>query len=315
MRYNTPMTDGLSVLSAKPLVDARLTSFLDRYAESAPKLKWLTDIISRLKPFVISGKTVRGSLTVYAYTMFHTEALPSVLSAAAALELFHAGLLIHDDVLDRDTIRRGKDAVWRQYERLGEGQSAADSRRFGDSMAINAGDLCYFLGMSLIDPRDSTLFGLIATELAAVSVAQMSDVSAALLPERLSEDDVRMTYLHKTARYTFSLPLAVGATMAKAPDSAIRKLSDIGQHLGMLYQIRDDELNVTGNPAQTGKPTGTDRTNGKQTLRDLVPADRLRSIREDHAAKAAESITALPVWGDKKAGLTELLGFCMTRNS
>ena len=92
------MSDSLrAILSHKKIVDEQLISYL---TERKAKLsnKYLGDSIDRLLPFVTSGKTTRGSLAVYIYSLFRKNLPPSIYKAAAALELYHSGLLIHDDI-------------------------------------------------------------------------------------------------------------------------------------------------------------------------------------------------------------------------
>ena len=98
------------------------------------------DSIDRLLPFVTSGKTTRGSLAVYIYSLFRKNLPPSIYKAAAALELYHSGLLIHDDIMDRDNLRRGKPSIWEQYSR------ASHDTHIGISQAINAGRPLFLYG-------------------------------------------------------------------------------------------------------------------------------------------------------------------------
>ena len=303
----------LSVLSYKDDVDHALDQALTSYAKSTPTLSWTDDAVARIREFAHSGKTIRGSLVLYVYRMFKSETLPGIAQSAAAVELVHAGLLIHDDIMDRDTLRHGKESLYVQYIKVAKEAAAKHPEHFGDSQAINLGDLCYFLAFSLIDSSSSFVSGVLAQELSRVALAQMQDVSAGELPSPLTRDQVLSVYVYKTARYSFSLPMRIGAMLAHAPDPVIRSLDQIGEHMGILYQIRDDELSVSGDPSITGKPSGSDQKNGKQTLASFLSAPEMARLKQEHEDTAKRLIQSLPLWGDQKAGLTELLAFCTGR--
>jgi geranylgeranyl diphosphate synthase type I len=158
----------------------------------------------------------------------------------------------------------------------------------GESLGICLGDLCYFEAFAELAravagrPRGAEIQALCAERLAEVAVAQMADVRWGAAKEEVPEADILAMYRSKTAHYSFSLPLAVGALFADdgelllAGDLAGR-FSELGEHLGILFQIRDDELGLFGSPDLTGKALGSDLREGKKTLfraRLLVAAPR-----------------------------------------
>ena len=100
----------------------------------------------------------------------------------------------------------------------------------------------------------------------------MQDVAASQTVKRLSEDDILSVYRYKTARYTFSLPLVAGAKLARASDTDLAVLDSLGEDIGIMFQIRDDELNLLGDPQITGKSKGSDVREHKQTLLSLYLA-------------------------------------------
>lgn len=308
------MADALAVLRYKTDIDREVLHVLASYRNSSSQLSWSNDAIDRLTRFVTAGKSIRGSLMVYTYRMFKSETLPSILKAAVAIELIHAGLLIHDDIMDRDQLRRSLPSIYTQYEEFGREHGARNAAQFGDSQAINLGDVCFFLGFSLLDIHSFGMSADIAHELSFVALAQMQDVSAGELPNRLSREQIRSVYQYKTARYTFSLPLKVGAMLAHAPDSVVRNLFAIGEHIGLLYQIRDDELNDTGHARTTGKTTGSDTKNGKQTLAHSMSVDEMIALKKDSEDRARTLIQGLPLWADQKTGLLELVTFVSSRD-
>ncbi len=106
-----------------------------------------------------------------------------MVRAAAALEIFHSALLIHDDIMDNDRLRRGFRTIFAQYENLGTRGRAGDPERFGRSMGLCAGDVGFFIATDIVArlpleaERRTALQALLARELAYVGLAQMQDVT------------------------------------------------------------------------------------------------------------------------------------------
>lgn len=270
----------------KPRIDAALVNLLSKQKESLKKVNiWGGDAIEKLIPFVTSGKTIRGSLVLFSYELFGGKIHDSVVDVAAALELLHSSLLIHDDIMDRDQLRRGNKSIYVQYQELFKKKNVHDPTHAGISLGICAGDLGFFIAFSTISilPISATLrcklLHELSTELSHVGVAQMQDVDTS----RRTESEILSLYKYKTARYTFSLPLAIGGILAQQSASTIKQLEALGEHLGILFQIVDDELNLFGDTKTTGKPVGSDLREHKQTLyyyyaKKLLPKDIWKEI-------------------------------------
>ncbi|MFZ5845698.1 MAG: polyprenyl synthetase family protein [Patescibacteria group bacterium] len=263
----------------KPVIDRFLATFLQQKKKSLSKVnQWGSDAIDKLIPFVTAGKCVRGSLVLFSYLMFKNKLKSEVIQAAAGIELLHSGLLIHDDIMDRDTKRRGSEAVHYQYQKLA-------TPHFGESMGITIGDLSFFLGFELLHDQ---VFPLVSRELATVATAQMQDVAQTALPKKLSPNDILSLYRYKTARYSFSLPLTIGAMLAGQPQQVISDLEKLGESLGILYQIRDDQLDQT------------------------ITVD-LSSHLPRLTASCRQTITKLPISRQARQQLLELTRFCVIR--
>ncbi len=301
------MSDSLQpILSHKKAVDEYLVTYLgNKKSKLAQINRWGTDIIDRLVPFVTSGKTTRGSLTVYTYSLFEKNMRPEIYQVAAALELFHSGFLIHDDIMDQDSLRRGRPSVWEQY------RNTSQDTHIGISQAINAGDLCFFMAQELLAGTD--VLPLVARELQPVIIAQMQDMMSGK-GTSMSKEEVLSLYRYKTARYTFSLSMAAGATLAGAAGDNISILERLGESMGLLYQIRDDELSIAGDSTVTGKPTGSDERNTKQTLAILLNSDELNDFKVSLLEHCDHEIDKLPIAPTGKQQLTALVRFCLTRD-
>lgn len=250
------------------------------------------DAARRLAGFAARGKMVRGGLLVLGWRMFAAAngAAPRsvALRAAAALELLHSALLVHDDIMDGDRLRRGEPTVHARYEEEARRAGAADPGSVGRALGISAGDLAIFAALAEIAALDVepglgiALARRFARELALVGAGQLEDVALGADRRWPSRAAVLAVCTYKTARYTFSLPLACGALLAGAPPAAVARLERFGEILGTVFQLLDDDLGMFGSEAETGKPVGADIREGKKTLlaREILrragPAERRR---------------------------------------
>jgi geranylgeranyl diphosphate synthase type I len=252
------------------LLKPYLRNFLIQRRTSVSKVnQWGDDVMDRLEGFAGQGKMLRGGLVIEAARMFGRETDEAVLAAGAAMELVHASLLIHDDIMDRDVLRRGQPTMWAQYQRLGETQGVDRSTDFGQAMAMCVGDLGFFMAVQLLSQtqdKAAAMVHVFGRELPPCCYAQMEDVALSLSTAEPSKEQILSVYKYKTARYTFSLPLAVGAILAGADEILVEQLENFGEQLGILFQIKDDELGLFGDEAEIGKPVGSDVIENKKTL-------------------------------------------------
>ena len=242
---------------------------------------WGTDFRGRLFAFAPRGKLIRGSLVAAGCEAFGGEATDAVYDAAAAIELVQSFLLIHDDVMDEDRFRRGIPSFVEQYREVGSADKVSRIDRFAESMAICAGDTTMSIAMEAFGTLDlpadlvRRIFVLVAREIALVAIAQMGDVANGHSSVQVSEDEILTLYRYKTGRYTFSLPLMIGAVIASTRDDILALVARWGELQGIVFQIRDDLLDIMEDPARTGKPAGSDVVANKQTLCRRVLLDRL----------------------------------------
>ncbi len=300
---------------ARTEIAAWLTEFLDGRARAAGNVNaWGPDVFGRLEEFALRGKMLRGGLVLLASRLFAGERHADALKTAAAMELFQSSFLIHDDIMDRDHVRRGAPSFYYRYAGLVEERGVRDGYHLGESFGICGGMIAVFAGYEAIAgieaPREvlSRLLGLVSGELQAVGVAQMEDVYLGESPETAAEEQILRLYRFKTARYTFSLPLAAGAVLERAPADAVQCLEGIGERLGVIFQIKDDDLGLYGEEEDIGKPVGSDIKENKQTLlrRRLVeratPEERMELDRmfgnpDAGAAEAAYVRTLVDRYG------------------
>lgn len=249
----------------------------------------------RLRDFASKGKMLRGGLVALAYFLTnrgaaHTAAEgpvgaadavpPRMVSAAGGvMELFQSAFLVHDDIMDRDEKRRGSQSVYSQYVSIAESQQFRDAYHTGESLGICVGDIAFFLAFEILAEvaaatENTDLHRLCSRELSYVGVAQMLDVYWSQDSSSVSQKEVFDLYRYKTGRYTFSLPLLCGGSLAGASQEQLDDLERIGELLGIVFQLKDDELGLFGDEAQLGKPIGSDITEGKKTLFHVALMER-----------------------------------------
>lgn len=262
------------------------------------------------------GKRLRPALVcLSAYATGLPVDKTRLIPLAAAAELMHMATLIHDDVVDNTTTRRGRPTA---------------SALFGNGITVLTGDYLLAKAMDLL-VKDGDLSIIrtvmrIAMEMSEGEVLQMVHANDVSISEQTYFDIIRK----KTAVFIQGCCQA-GAMIAGAPQPVVEALSQYGYHIGMAFQIADDLLDYTGSPARMGKPAGSDLREGKFTLpliialRESAPAERDRllqlietppkdgevqqiveiirrcdgfarsqSIAAHHARQAAEALSLLP---------------------
>jgi geranylgeranyl diphosphate synthase type I len=256
---------------------------------------WGPDVITRLAEFSQNGKLIRGGLALLGHEMYGGTRP----EAALAMELFQSGFLIHDDIMDRDRLRRGKPSFFMQYARLAETDDLADPYHQGESLGICGGDIALFLGFDLLSRSapPAPYIGFCTREIIGVGMAQMQDVWFGASPRIPRVQEIMDLYTHKTGRYSFSLPLMAGAMLAGQDEAGLAALSRLGELMGMVFQIRDDELGLFGSESELGKPVGSDIREGKKTIFYRTLLDSL---------PPGEILAVMSRFGATNAGLEEV---------
>ena len=273
-------------------IEGELCTFFEEWRKSLGSINpWGEDLIDRLQDFTLQGKMIRGGLIILSFLMFRTELGRPVLQLAAAIELIQSALLIHDDIMDRDEMRRGGPSLFHQYSLLAEKQGIEGPVHYGESLGICAGDIGFFLAFEILAKLDlnsgirERIQASWSRAFTTVGLAQMQDMFLSGVHREVSEKTIIDLYRTKTARYTFSLPLATGATAAGEKNATTHILEQIGEYMGIAFQIKDDELDLFGTEKETGKPVGTDMEEGKKTLYYLHLL-QLRSTGNDRLSNA-----------------------------
>ena len=189
-----------------------------------------------------------------------------VVTVGAALELLHVFALIHDDVMDESASRRGLPSVHVQAAALHRLSHALGSaERFGDSIAMLAGDLAHAEADQLAAELPAEMRRIWRVLVVELVCGQRRDLTGSAAGRR-DLGHARQVARMKSGSYTVERPLQLGAAAAQGAPEARDRLAVYGREVGEAFALRDDLLGVWGDPRLTGKPAGDDLISGKPTV-------------------------------------------------
>ena len=237
-----------SIMEVKPLIEQRIETSL-----KASRHERLGNAMMHL--IEGGGKRMRATLPwLIAKAVGDSHA--GLLDIGAAIETVHNFTLVHDDIMDDDEVRRGRNAVHIEY---------------GLPTAINAGDAMLAIAFERlvqaenVDHEDiPALVNRVAWMVRRVSEGQQLDIE---FEDRLnvSEDDYLEMIEGKTA-VMFWICAEIGASISGADDETVKLMAEWGKALGLCFQLMDDVIDVLSDSATLGKPAGSDIAQGKRTL-------------------------------------------------
>ena len=219
-------------------------------------------LIPLLKAFTKScqgGKRIRGALVKLGYHIANGKS-GGIIKIGAAYEICHSAILAHDDIIDQSLLRRGKPSL---YKELG-------GNHYGISQAISLSDYGFFLSYKIICetdfPNDSKIkaLNLFSNVMMNTTWGEMLD---------LEETDPFIVMKLKTACYTISGPLQLGAFLGGADEKVIRILGNFGENLGIAYQIKDDILDSETKSVKRAKKEAADFKNRAMKVLPQITKD------------------------------------------
>jgi geranylgeranyl diphosphate synthase, type I len=218
------------------------------------------------------GKRIRGALTMTSYYMLGGTNDDVALQAARAIEMFHAYILMVDDIQDRSEVRRGGPTGHIQLKNYHEQHHLKDdSQHFGESIALNGFLIGLHSGLNVLADLDIDPYKKLAAirnvnlHFIATAHGQSMDIFNEVL-ETVEESDVDKVLLWKTAFYTFMNPLQLGAILAGASDADLKNIEEYSLYAGRVFQITDDILGTFSEEEASGKSPLDDIKEGKRTL-------------------------------------------------
>jgi heptaprenyl diphosphate synthase len=199
------------------------------------------------------GKRLRPLLALATATAGQREPTEEDLLGGVAVELVHLASLYHDDVIDEATIRRNVESV---------------NSRFGNLVAIVAGDYLLARSAAIAAGLGTEIAGLLAETLGKLCQGQVAEVRSAFQITRTHEE-----YFSAIAGKTAALAATscrIGALTGGHPRDEVEAVTEYGHCFGMVFQIRDDILDITATEGELLKPAGQDLAEGIYTLPALV---------------------------------------------
>lgn len=207
---------------------------------------------------------------------------PAVLAGSLSLELLHAFVLVHDDLIDRSEKRRGLPTFHKLVEqRLGR---LSNAERTGHGVAVVVGDLLFALSVETLqsagfpEPLRGAALGKLLAYITDTGVGEIFDI---LLGSRdigrVTTQEIERTYLLKTTRYTFEAPCVLGAILAGASSEKQEDLAAVMEPLGLAFQIQNDLLEFSHFDSRD-QLLPTDLLEGKKTLLVREAYERLGEV-------------------------------------
>jgi len=258
------------IQTAKPIIYNYLNKEAEKAAEMGPITKKLME---SFRDMAAEGKGIRGLLITLAYKACGGKDVDEITKTSIFYELFHAGILVHDDFMDRDPLRRGKITVHEEFKKYGQDLGVKiPAEHYGNSLAVNLGDAAFYQSwMVLISsnfPADRIIKAakLYADYIIRLALGQTMDLTITGM-DKITEADALQVLLTKSVEYTSILPLLIGATLAgEKKTKRIEAFKNYAKCYGWAFQIQDDVLGTFGKEEEFGKPVGSDFREGKNTL-------------------------------------------------
>jgi geranylgeranyl pyrophosphate synthase len=249
------------------------------------------------------GKRFRATLTIAAAEMVG-GCYEQAVRIGAAIECVHAQSLIHDDLpcMDDDSLRRGKPTVHRQFD---------------EATAVIAGDALLALAFEILADElthpDATIRARLVLRLAqavgqdGLAGGQMLDLYP---PVNASQSDMEACESRKTGaliRYA----VEAGAMLGQCSPEELSRLIQFAERLGLVFQIRDDVLDVIGDPEEVGKALGKDIASGRASATAVLGVEN--AILQSHRLER-ECLEALSGFGSNALALKDLTSFAVRRH-
>lgn len=257
-------------------IQRTLEKELKSYCRNLDKISSLINIsplLSRnIKGYILrKGKRLRPVLFVIGYLGFKKKAASNLYKSALSFELLHDFLLVHDDIIDKSATRRGKPSM---HEIFNKYLTRRKNIKFsGQDLSLVAGDIMYALAMQAFlsieedaRPKEEALKKFIEAAIHTGAGEFIELLYGTKSMDRITCGDIYKIYDLKTACYTFSSPLATGATLAGAKHAQVNALFKFGIYIGRAFQIKDDIIGMFKEEKEIGKSNLTDLQEAKKTI-------------------------------------------------
>lgn len=260
-------------------IEQRLSIFIDEKLAQATNYNTISlEIVHRIKDLVLAkGKRIRPWLVYVGASLsgkVSEETLEEIYTLGLALEVFHTFCLIHDDIMDKASVRRGVVTIHRFFEdEISNKKPYLDGKNLGIAAGILAGDLCLIYSGEILDSLKKNIlnenFWKVYREMQIeVSLGQNDDTLGVGIADldTLTQSEIIKMIDYKSGRYSIQKPLMLGSILNDGSQLIQQNLSKIGENLGVVFQLTDDILGVFGDSQVAGKSVSSDIEEGKRTL-------------------------------------------------
>ena len=272
-----------TLLEAQNLVEKHIQNL--SIPETPPELYEPVEYILSM-----GGKRIRPALVIMACDLF-SGAVETAMLPAMAIEVFHNFTLLHDDIMDRSEMRRGKPTVHVKYN---------------ENVAILSGDVMSILASRLMNKAPGVVLNVVHDVFTKTAMqvceGQQMDMNFEELVTVSDEEYLKMIEL-KTA-VLIAASLKIGAILGGASQRDSEDLYEFGRNLGLAFQLQDDLLDTYGDPELTGKKLGTDILDNKKTILVIEALENASEAQKDELCKWLEKKEFDP--GDKIKAVTAI---------
>ncbi len=212
-------------------------------------------LLSQLLAYTLrdGGKRIRPALTLLAGKFERYDPARLILMATA-IELLHTATLVHDDIVDKSSLRRGKPTV---------------SRTWGENRALLLGDYLFArAGRLAASTGNLRVVELFSETLMTISAGELRQTGITFDPKNARRE--YFDWISSKTACLFATAAESGAVLAQSPESTITALREYGLNFGIAFQIIDDVLDFTGEEKELGKPVGSDLSEGIATLPSIL---------------------------------------------
>ena len=210
-------------------------------------------LIDQISTYIIQagGKRVRPALLLLvSKALANGKDTPHALELAAVVEFIHTATLLHDDVVDESTLRRGRETA---------------NAAFGNAASVLVGDFLYSRAFQMmVGPNDLRVMEILSDATNTIAEGEVLQLLNMNDPE-VDEASYLQVIRYKTAKL-FEASTELGAILANATELQRQQAAAFGRHIGTAFQLMDDLLDYTANAAQMGKNAGDDLREGKRTV-------------------------------------------------
>jgi len=254
----------------KKIIDGDLERLKEKYFQLFnqyhPKS---AEYLNRFVDFAKRGKSVRGALVFITDKLFENQKIEkqTLKKLALVFEVIHSSLLIHDDIMDNDSLRRGQPTIHIFFkQKYKDFIKENNNNSFGTSIALSLGDIGFFIAFDILSSTkiNPKIKNFIARELIKTGLAQIDDVFFSQTKIEPKLGDILNIYKGKTSRYTFVLPVLTILKIKNIKSKKQKIIEEILEDLGIIFQITDDLIGLFSD--KTGKDKESDIREDKKTI-------------------------------------------------